>query len=129
MPTHKVKRQLINQDETLTQEVTITAEGEVNVDVAVADASTDFNVNVNIDVSALQSFHLQSDQDVTIETNNGTTPDDTFALKANKPLQWATGDVNANPFASAVDVTSLKVTNASGSTANIKLRAIVDATP
>lgn len=88
----------------------------------VADAVTDQEHTIGIDFSALKAFYMVSDQAVTVETNNGTTPDDTFALTANHPVVWKEGD--AAIF--TVDVTSVFLTNSSGSTATVKIVAAVD---
>jgi len=93
----------------------------------VPDSSTDLEVVLAIDVSAVKAIHIQSDQDVTIETNDGTTPDDTIALKANKPYQWSTNDYHT--FVLGTDVTSIFVTNASGATATISIIVLTDPTP
>lgn len=104
-----------------------TASGTVEVSESVADSSTDAQINVAIDFSALGALLIVSDQDVTLETNNGTTPDDTFSLLANKPLIWFSDSYFDCPL--TVDVTAVFITNSSGSTATITIRANQDATP
>jgi len=100
---------------------------EKNLDEAVADSETDLEITYEIDQSAMQSFYMVSDQDVTVETNDGAAPDDTFSLQANIPLVWTANSNLTNPV--TTDITALFVTNASGSTANLKIRALVDPTP
>lgn len=130
MATAKVTRRIqIGTNTPIEQVVDMTGSGVIDVQESVGDGQTDLQINVAIDVSALQAIQISSDQDVTIETNNGTTPDDTFTLKANKPITWVANDVAANPFASGVDVTAVFVTNSSGSTANVKILGVQDATP
>jgi hypothetical protein len=93
----------------------------------VATAETDYEINFDLDVSACKSFTLESDQDVTFETNSGAAADDTIALRANEPYVW---HVNAyDSFLLGTDVTSVFITNASGSTATIYCVALYDATP
>ena len=106
-----------------------TVDAEDNRDISVPDSSTDLQANIAIDVSLLKSFYLDSDQDVTVETNNGTTPDDTFTLKANSPVIWDENDDQPNPFASAVDVTAVYITNSSGTAATVRFRIGQDSTP
>jgi len=93
----------------------------------VADAQTDVEIEVTLDFSAVKAFYLVSDQDVTLETNDGTTPDDTFALLAGVPYVWNTDSYDT--FLVTVDVTSIFITNASGSAATLYLWALLDATP
>ena len=113
---------------TVNKTVTITDSAAVQIQEAVADSSTDLEIACSIDQSVLSFLYLVSDQAVTIETNSGSTPDDTITLSADVPVIWYTGCGYTNPFSNA-DVTSLFVTNASGSTANITLEALQDSTP
>lgn len=93
----------------------------------IADSSTDFQINVAIDVSAVKSFYLVSSQNVTVETNSGSSPADTLTLTANDPYVWTTDSLDT--FQLGTDVTAFFVTNASGSSATLDLVAVVDATP
>lgn len=97
------------------------------VDESVANGQTNSLVACTLDVSAVKGLYLISDQDVLVETNDGTTPDDTISLKANQPYLWHTDAYDALIF--AADITALYVTNASGSAAAIKMYAVTDATP
>ena len=76
----------------------------------------------------MKSLFLLSDQDVLIQTNDGTTPDDAISLKAGIPLIWenVTG-YYSNPL--TVDVTDLYITNDSGSSATVTVRVLQDVTP
>lgn len=106
---------------------TYTANGRVSVAESVANGQTDYEINVDLDVSAVKSFYLVSTQDVTFETNNGATPDDTISLLADVPYVWT--EESYDSFLLTVDVTSIFITNASGSAATITLEAIYDPTP
>jgi len=88
----------------------------------VADGVTDGAFVFAVDVSALKAFYIISDQAVTVETNDGTTPDDTISLTANKPVTWRENDTALF----SADVTILYITNASGSTATIYALAGMD---
>jgi len=113
----------IEQQNTFTE-----ADGSViDVTAAIPDSSTDKLVVCALDVSQIKAIYILSDQDVTLETNDGTTPDDTIALKAGVPYIWYTNKYDA--LLLTVDVTALYLTNASGSAATFKLRALQDATP
>jgi hypothetical protein len=93
----------------------------------VSTGETDYEINFDLDVSACKSFYLESDQDVTFETNDGAAADDTIALKADVPYVWHTDSYDS--FLLGTDVTSVFITNASGSTATIRCVALFDVTP
>jgi len=110
------------------KEIVTTQAGVAIIDgESVADSQTDFELNFDLDVSACKSFYLESDQDVTFETNNGAAPDDTIALKASEPYVWHTQSYDS--FLLSTDVTSVFITNASGSAAVIYCVALFDVTP
>lgn len=93
----------------------------------IADGQTDKQVTLAVDVSATKMFYIVSDQDITLETNSGSTPDDTISLKAGKPYVFVDADYNS--FLLGTDVTALFFTNASGSSATVECHVITDATP
>lgn len=104
-----------------------TANGPM-IATSVANGQTDFNIVWAVDVSTVKTFWLHSTQDVTVETNDGTTPDNTLALKANVEYKW----IAAAPYDSFLfdtDIVTLKVTNASGSAATITGAFTYDETP
>jgi hypothetical protein len=127
--THYITSLWEQSNNQISKRVASTGSAELNVSEAIADSSTDLEVALVIDVSVLKSIVIQSDQDITVETNSGSSPADTFTILANNPLAWNSNGPLPNPFASATDVTALFITNASGSTANLEIRALVDATP
>ena len=127
MPTHKINQDWQAGNESLSKQITITADGEANLEVAVADEAADLAINIAIDFSALKLLYIVSDQDLTIETNDGTTPDDTLTLLAGKPIVWFEGCGFTNPL--SADVTALYATNASGADATLYVKTLQDATP
>jgi hypothetical protein len=95
------------------------------VDVTVPAATTDQAYPLAIDVSELESIYLYTDGDLTVQTNDGTTPQETLTFVSGKPLLWyngmpgvAVGDVFAG------DVTGLFLTNAGASA--VRLRGLVN---
>lgn len=132
MPTHNVTLTFeAGESAKLSKTVSASQDSETNLDVTVPAETDDHQVAVEIDVSALESLFLLSDQDVTLETNDGSTPDDTFALKANEPVYWHKDSPLPNPFASGTDVTSFFLSNQNGAgvTADVKARILQDPTP
>ena len=59
--------------------------------VSIPDSSTDLLVAFTLDVSEVQVLYMLSDYDITIETNNGSTPADTLELKAGVPYVFDNG--------------------------------------
>ena len=104
-----------------------TADSEKRHSIPVPDSSTDLEVSIAIDVSLLSNLYLASDQDVTIETNNPTTPDDTISLKADVPLIWNADAYFTNPL--TTDVTKFYITNSSGAAATVVIEVLEDSTP
>ncbi len=101
------------------------------VSEAFEDGTLDRIVTCAIDYSALKSLFVLSNQDITIELNNpgggSAAADETWALKANQPIDWQINDVMDAPL--SADVTVIYVTNASGETANLQIRVGQDPTP
>lgn len=93
----------------------------------VANSSTDYEIALTLDVTAVVSFFLMSDKNVTLETNSGSAADNTIALVANVPYIWNTGSYDA--FLLDTDVTSVFITNASGASAIVQCEAVFDSTP
>lgn len=128
MPTHSLTRGWQRNSDITSKRQDITAEGEQTIEVPVSDSVADKQVDISIDVSEIKSLFLVSDQDVTIETNSDSAPDDTIALKANIPLIWENvSGYYSNPL--TTDVTALFITNASGTDATVTLRVLEDVTP
>lgn len=106
----------------------LTGESEVNLSgVSVPVASPDTEVICGLRYSGLKSLFILSTHDLSVETNDGTTPDDTITLNANVPYLWLDATDDANPL--TADVTSLFLTATGTGTATVPLRALQDATP
>ena len=100
-----------------------------SVEETVPGASTDLEIIYALDVSAAKVIFMVCDRDLTVETNDGTTPDATVSLKAGVPLWWdSTSAYYTNPFGST-DITSLFVTLAAGDDATFQLEVLKDPTP
>jgi hypothetical protein len=89
------------------------------MDEEILNGETNFQIDVRIESTNLRFFCLYSDRDVTIKTNSTGSPQETWALKANRPIIWATNLFGGFPIAG--DVTALFITNVSGATASVKL--------
>lgn len=111
---------------TITDRQTITSGSAIVIDEAVPTPSTDLQIACDVDVSQMKSCIMQCDQDVTVETNSGSSADETFALKAGAPYIWSTDACFTNKF--ATDLTDLFITNASGTACTFKAVFLVDPT-
>ena len=89
---------------------------------SVATGTTNQEISLAIDISKLKAFSMQSSQAMTVKTNSSGSPQETFTLAAGTPVVFVDGDTAI--FAG--DVTSLFITNASGSLATFNLLAAVD---
>ncbi len=109
--------------------ITSSSTAEVNVERSIDDGETDLVINhPSIDVSKVKQVYIQSTQAVTLTNDNGADPDDTIPLLANQPYFWHENDYNDSKFTEDIGIGELKVTNASGATAELHLRWIVDTT-
>jgi len=125
--TIKVKRGWAFEGESIDREETLTGGQLVTIDEDIPDSTTDDLVALTLDVSQIQAIFITSNQAITLETNNGSAPDDTITLAANGCVIWTTADgATLRPL--QTDVTALYVTNASGSTATLRCRFLVDPT-
>lgn len=125
--SHVFVPQITTPSGSLSPSKSYSASSNVELSETVANGQTNLQINVALDVSAVKSFYLYSSVAVTFETNDGSSPDDTIALKAGVPYIWNTDSYDS--FLLGTDVTAIFITNASGSSASIELRAIQDATP
>lgn len=110
---------------TITKQNTYSGDARESRQIPVAADQTDKLVDFVLDVSEIKSLYMVSDQDLTVETNNGGSPIDTFGLLAGKPLLWQNDSLHANPF--SVDVTALYLTNTLACT--FQLEVVFDSTP
>lgn len=115
--------------ETISQTVTVEAEGERNYNITVNASTTDKQVEMPIDVSEVKALYIHSDQTVTIEYNDNAGAQGSLTVTANKPIIWFTGCGYAITAILAVDVTNFYISNAGGTAATVKIRILEDTTP
>ena len=126
--THSVERRVTYRDLSYTWTDTASAGEEHNISESIPADSTDLELTWEADVSAMKGLCIVADGVVTIETNNGTTPDDTIVTVANEPIVWAEGDKLANPIGTDV-TTNIFCTTGSGSAVQLEIRMVQDPTP
>ena len=110
-------------------EYTITDDGDGHTERTwtVPDSTSDQLCEIAIDVSQVKTFFIVSTQDVTVETNDGSTPDNTLSLVANEPYIWHVSALDT--FQLDTDVTAMYITNASGAEATVYVDVVEDTTP
>lgn len=94
-----------------------------NVDTAIAAATTNAPLLVAFTIGKLKVLVISSDVAVTVKTNSTSSPQDTIAILAGKPLVWTNDSYFACPISGSV--TEVYVTNAGGVVANFKMRLLL----
>jgi hypothetical protein len=125
--SHTISVNWSSGNRSITADNSYSGDAQASVDVSIPDSSTDMLVNFALDVSQIKAIYIKSDQDITLETNNGTTPDDTINLTAGVPYIWTTDSYDTCKL--TTDVTALYATNSSGSEANLQIEVVKDDTP
>lgn len=129
MPSHKIVQnwERVGANESVVGEKTVTAELEINADIAFAQNASNAASSLAIDVSALKSLFIKSTTPITLETNNATTPDDSFSLEADEPLVWHEDSPYACPL--GTDVTQIFITEPNTAAGTLTIRALIDPNP
>lgn len=120
--TIRLQENAIEGNNSITQTQSYTCATVVHMEETCTTGTTDQEHLLALDISQMKVFYMVSDVALTVETNSGSVPQETFTLAANKPVTWREGD--SAIFAG--DVTGLYLTNASGSTATLKVMAGLD---
>lgn len=124
MASARVTTAVVDGDTSFSTSTTTTVTTVVTMEETVGPSVTDQAHVVGIDISELDVFYMVADGALTVQTNDGTTPADTFTLVANQPVIFLNG--GTNPF--SADVTALYLTNAS-STATVTFKLYAGQTP
>jgi len=105
-----------------------TGDAEDNREVVIA-SSTEQQVDIAWVRARLQHLFIMADQNLSIATNQAATgtPGDTLAVVANYPVSYSRSAGQTVPMNSA-DVTALFVTNATSSSATLRIRILKDST-
>ena len=127
MPTHTYALGITAGGVALAYEVALTADAETSFDLTIADGVNDQLVTIAIDFSELEGLFIYSDYAITVETNDGTTPDDLITVAAGVPVVWYTGCDHDNPL--TADVTALYMTELSSANNRLRIRSVYDPTP
>lgn len=96
----------------------------INNTLAAGATSTE---SVDVDVSAIESFYIYSDKDITVQpmASASRTADGPFTIPAKKAMWWNTGRVENNPL--TADFDGLRFHNPGTGVATIKAGFLVHA--
>jgi hypothetical protein len=126
--THTVLRSYTDVSKVAIQfSETIVDDSEIpSFDGQIAAATSNVQIHVAFTQANLKSVVMKCDQAVTIYTNNpsGSSPQDTIPLVAGQARIWTlqTDGSGACPFSG--NVTTMYVSNAGGTIANLQIRGI-----
>ena len=123
--TARVTKTITEGSTTITKTNTYTVETSYKLQETVTDGETNTQFLLAIDQSELKAYGMSATQAMTVYTNDaGTgTPRETFVLVANEPILFEDG-IDSDIFAG--DVTSIYVTNASGTDGVLNIVAAID---
>lgn len=117
----------IGGDISISEKRTTSSGGQANVDEVVADGASNLAIAWAMVLAKLKAIAIQvTGGDLTLETNDAGTPDDTLVLEDGKIYDWVQDDQGAL-FLTA-DVTGLFATNASGADVRLRIFAVYDPT-
>ena len=120
--THRITKSWSDGSRSIVKSKEYSGDARESRELSIPDSTTDQEVVMSLDVSAVKGCYIVCDQAVTIETNDGTTPDQTLILKAGVPYEWDTDSYDTFKFTD--DITALYVTNASGATASLQIEKL-----
>lgn len=103
---------------------TNTGNAESNFDQQVAGSTTNGEYTFLITQADLVSCCIFSDQAVTIKTNSSGSPQDTIALEAGQNIVWDLAFDGGGKIPFAGNVTSIFITNAGSTPANVSIRCL-----
>lgn len=113
--------------QTVSKRVSVTSGNAVVIDETIPGSSTDLAIALVIDVSQLKSIFIVTSTNMTLEFNDGTTPDKTLTMVADQPFEWTNLSQHANPFG-VTDVDSLFVTKAGAGDGRLQMWVLTDPT-
>lgn len=126
--THTASLSYIGGAQTIAGGATVVGDSEPSLTISIPDSSTNLELPWSLEIgNGIVGLVMLSDQSITLYTNapSGGVPDDTIDLIANVPWVWFTGYYDDVPITADI-LTSLFVTNASGSAATLQIQVLTD---
>lgn len=127
MPTMTVTQGVTTPTGTFTDSKAYTSGSYLGISEAVDDGATNQEITCTIDFSEIKAFYIKADQDMTFEANDSTTGVPTIELLAGVPYISTEDSYFIDLL--TVDITTIFLTNASGSDGTFELHVITDPTP
>ncbi len=125
MPTFKFIEAVSVAGELILSEKEVESGARISIDESIPVANN-VAVSLAVDVSQIKGVYILSDQDLLLETNNSSSPDNTLNLSAGVPYTWNEDKPYALAF--TTDITSLFATNASSGAARLQIEILKDPT-
>ena len=123
--THTRTQTLVAPSGTISNTKSYTGTANVEIDEAVDNGASNTQFALNLTVAQIQSIEIVSDQAITLRFNSTGAPAPLMALVAGKAYEWDTDAYFTNLL--TTNITTLYISNASGVTANFKLRCVYNA--
>lgn len=95
--------------------------------VTIPGSTSDKEVAISFALADLSLIYIDTDYDLSLETNDGTTPQETISVLAVRPVFWCDVPFFAVPFAGAI--TGFFFTNAGSDDATVNIITLKDTTP
>jgi len=124
--SYQVQKSLIFPGLTIPASSTIELEITVGFDQDIAGSTTDLEIALDLPIANMKAFAIYANVAMTVETNDGTTPNDTFTLVANEGQGFIQGE-GTNPV--GTDITSIFVTVPGATAGKLQIVAGYDTTP
>lgn len=107
---------------------TITHDGRDDLDVTITGGATDQAINFDSIATARVGLLLLCDRALTLQFNDGTTPDATIVLVAGEPYIWTAAPSTTaatDPLSPITDdITAIYATLAAGANATLNIRTL-----
>lgn len=104
----------------LSAQATEVGTSEYSVDQTFPAGSSNASLTGAFNYADIQSIYMLADQNLTLETNSGSSPSNTFSLIAGRPLVWSkSAGYFSNPL--TANVTALFVTCTPATRLQIKI--------
>lgn len=121
--THAQTRRVKTNGDTLSRVLSASSNQHIESSHSVTTGTTKA-VYVTIDPTSLKSLYMDSSKAVTVRMNSPSGS--SFTLTPGAPREWMTGKDSDDALWITERVTSLMITNASGSTATVEIRVLHD---
>jgi hypothetical protein len=126
--THTHPETVTTSSGTIGAPVSVTGTGRASISQeSITTGTSNQQLLIAFPVTGLSSIVIYSTYAITLKINSSGSPDQTLSIQAGEALIWRTGGYYTCPIDQAV--TTMYVSNSSGSTTTLDIEAIDDGTP